>query len=113
VQGREEQAALRMVEEARALEAAGADIVLLECVPNNLGAAIRDSLQVPVIGIGAGPGVDGQILVLYDILGITQGRTPRFVKNFLLGRDAPLAAIRAYVQAVKSRSYPAEEHSFS
>jgi 3-methyl-2-oxobutanoate hydroxymethyltransferase len=113
VQGREEQAALRMLEEARALEAAGADIVLLECVPNNLGAAIRDSLQVPVIGIGAGPGVDGQILVLYDILGISQGRTPRFVKNFLLGRDAPLAAIRAYVQAVKSRSYPAEEHSFS
>ena len=113
VQGREEQAALRMIEEAKALEAAGADVVLLECVPNELGAAIRDSLRVPVIGIGAGPGVDGQILVLYDILGITQGRTPRFVKNFLLGRDAPLEALRAYVNAVKSRSYPAPEHSFS
>jgi len=88
-------------------------VVLLECVPNDLGASIRDSLRVPVIGIGAGPGVDGQILVLYDILGITQGRTPRFVKNFLQGRDAPLDALRAYVNAVKSRSYPAEEHSFS
>ena len=113
VQGREEQAAQRMIEEAMALEVAGADVVLLECVPNDLGAAIRDSLHVPVIGIGAGPGVDGQILVLYDILGITQGRTPRFVKNFLQGLDAPLDALRAYVNAVKTRSYPAAEHSFS
>ncbi len=113
VQGREEQAAQRMVEEARALESAGADIVLLECVPTSLGATITSTLQVPVIGIGAGPGVDGQILVLYDILGITQGRTPRFVKNFMRGRDAPLEAIRAYVQAVKTRAYPAAEHTFS
>jgi 3-methyl-2-oxobutanoate hydroxymethyltransferase len=74
VQGREEQAAQRMLDEARALEGAGADAVLLECVPNAVGAAIRDAVQVPVIGIGAGPGVDGQILVLYDVLGITQGR---------------------------------------
>ena len=113
VQGREEQAAQRMIEEARALEKAGADAVLLECVPNAVGAAIRDALRVPVIGIGAGPGVDGQILVLYDVLGITQGRMPRFVKNFLHGRDAPLEALRAYVRAVKDRSYPAEEHCFS
>jgi len=113
VQGREEQAALRMIEEAKALEAAGADVVLLECVPNKLGAAIRDSLQVPVIGIGAGPGVDGQILVLYDILGITQGRLPRFAKNFMRGHDNPLDALRAYVRAVRDHSYPAEEHSFS
>ena len=112
VQGREEQAAQRMIEEARELEGAGADAVLLECVPNAVGAAIRDALQVPVIGIGAGPGVDGQILVLYDVLGITQGRMPRFVKNFLHGRDAPLEALRAYVRAVKERSYPAEEHCF-
>jgi 3-methyl-2-oxobutanoate hydroxymethyltransferase len=112
VQGREEQAAQRMLADARALEAAGADAVLLECVPNAVGAAIRDALQVPVIGIGAGPGVDGQILVLYDVLGITQGRMPRFVKNFQKGRDAPLDALRAYVRAVKDRSYPAEEHCF-
>lgn len=113
VQGRNEEAAERMIDEARALEAAGADLVLLECVPSELGTAIRDALQVPVIGIGAGPGVDGQILVLYDILGITQGRMPRFVKNFMRGRDDPLEALRAYVHEVKSRAYPAEEHTFS
>jgi 3-methyl-2-oxobutanoate hydroxymethyltransferase len=113
VQGREQAAAERMIDEARALERAGADAVLLECVPNAVGAAIRDAVGVPVIGIGAGPGVDGQILVLYDVLGITQGRMPRFVKNFLKGRDAPLEAFQAYVRAVKDRSYPAEEHCFT
>src|SRR6188768_42502 len=73
VQGREGEAARRMIDEARALEGAGADIVLLECVPRDLGEAIRAALHVPVIGIGAGAAVDGQILVIYDILGITQG----------------------------------------
>ena len=67
---------------------------------------------MPVIGIGAGPHVDGQILVLYDILGITQGRMPRFVQNFMAGRDSVLEALRAYVNAVKDRSYPAEKHTF-
>ena len=113
VQGREQEAAERMIEDARSLESAGADALLLECVPNAVGAAIRDAVQVPVIGIGAGPGVDGQILVLYDMLGITQGRMPRFVKNYMTGRDSPLEAMRAYVRAVKDRSYPAEEHCFS
>jgi 3-methyl-2-oxobutanoate hydroxymethyltransferase len=113
VQGREQDSASRMLDEARALEGAGADIVLLECVPSGVGAAIRDALHVPVIGIGAGAGVDGQILVLYDILGITQGRTPRFVKNFMAGHDSVLDGVRAYVRAVKDRSYPAEEHCFS
>ncbi|HWN39217.1 MAG TPA: 3-methyl-2-oxobutanoate hydroxymethyltransferase [Gammaproteobacteria bacterium] len=113
VQGREHEAAERMLEDARALERAGADALLLECVPNPLAAAIRDAVHVPVIGIGAGPGVDGQILVLYDVLGITQGRMPRFVKNYMAGRDSPLDALRAYVRAVKDRSYPAEEHCFS
>ena len=113
VQGREHEAAERMLEDARALERAGADALLLECVPNPLAAAIRDAVHVPVIGIGAGPGVDGQILVLYDVLGITQGRMPRFVKNYMAGRASPLDALRAYVRAVKDRSYPAEEHCFS
>ncbi len=113
VQGREQQAAQRMIDQARELESAGADTLLLECVPNALGAASRDVVQIPVIGIGAGPSVDGQILVLYDVLGITQGRMPRFVKNYLTGRDSPLEALRAYVRAVKDRSYPAEEHCFS
>jgi 3-methyl-2-oxobutanoate hydroxymethyltransferase len=113
VQGREQSAAQQMIDDARALEAAGADVVLLECVPRNVGDAIRAELEVPVIGIGAGAGVDGQILVIYDILGITQGRTPRFVKNFMHGRVSVLEALKAYVQAVKDRSYPAEEHTFS
>lgn len=113
VQGRDQEVAKRMLEDARSLERAGADVLLLECVPNDLGTAIRDAVQIPVIGIGAGPGVDGQILVLYDVLGITQGRMPRFVKNYMTGRDSPLEALRAYVRAVKDRSYPAEEHCFA
>lgn len=113
VQGREPDAAQRMMESAQRLQDSGADIVLLECVPNEVGQAVTEGLEVPVIGIGAGPHVDGQILVLYDILDITQGRTPRFVKNFMQDRDAPLEALRAYVQEVKDRTYPAPEHCFS
>lgn len=113
VQGREPEKAKQMIESARKLEAAGADLLLLECVPNEVGAAIVEKTQVPVIGIGAGPHVDGQILVLYDVLNITQGRMPRFVRNFMAGHEAPLDAISAYVQAVKNREYPAPEHCFS
>ncbi|MCH7822597.1 MAG: 3-methyl-2-oxobutanoate hydroxymethyltransferase [Proteobacteria bacterium] len=113
VQGREPDQAKQMVESAKRLQDAGADIVLLECVPNEVGQATTEALEVPVIGIGAGPDVDGQILVLYDILDITQGRTPRFVKNFQQGHDSPLAALQAYVRAVKDRTYPAPEHCFS
>jgi 3-methyl-2-oxobutanoate hydroxymethyltransferase len=113
VQGRESKQAKEMLSTAERLQDAGADIVLLECVPNEVGTSITSALAVPVIGIGAGPGVDGQILVLYDILDITQGRTPRFVRNFQSGQDSPLAAVQAYVQAVRDRSYPAPEHCFS
>lgn len=113
VQGREQTVAERMLDDARSLQEAGADIVLLECVPNEVGARITRELEVPVIGIGAGPEVDGQILVLYDILEITQGRKPRFVRDFMTGAGTPRAAIEAYVQAVKSREYPAPEHCFS
>lgn len=113
VQGREPDKAKEMKAAAKRLQDAGADIVLLECVPNEVGKKITDVLEVPVIGIGAGPEVDGQILVLYDILDITQGRTPRFVKNFQAGCDSPLAALQAYVQAVKKKAYPEPEHCFS
>jgi 3-methyl-2-oxobutanoate hydroxymethyltransferase len=113
VQGREPDQARAMVDAATQMQNAGADIVLLECVPNEVGQAMAGGLDVPVIGIGAGPHVDGQILVLYDILDITQGRTPRFVRNFQRGHDSPFAALQAYVQAVKSRDYPAAEHCFS
>ena len=112
VQGREEAAAEQMRRDARALQDAGADIVLLECIPSKLGAEITAELHVPVIGIGAGPDPDGQILVLYDVLDITPGRKPRFVKNCMAGHDSPIAAVRSYVEAVKSRAYPAPEHCF-
>jgi 3-methyl-2-oxobutanoate hydroxymethyltransferase len=116
VQGREEAAAQAMVRDAEALEQAGADMLLLECVPSSLGARITRQAGVPVIGIGAGPETDGQILVLYDILviptGIGGGRTPRFVRNFMSGATGIEEAVTAYVKAVKDRSYPAAEHSF-
>ena len=113
VQGRDADEAGAIVDSAKRLQDAGADIVLLECVPNEIGKVVTEGLSVPVIGIGAGPDVDGQILVLYDVLDITQGRTPKFVQNFQTGHDSPLAALQAYVAAVKSGAYPAAEHCFS
>jgi 3-methyl-2-oxobutanoate hydroxymethyltransferase len=113
VQGREQSVAEKMLADARSLQEAGADMVLLECVPNEVGQNITEALAVPVIGIGAGPFVDGQILVLYDALGITPGRKPRFVKDFLNGADSPRAGLASYVEAVKTRTYPGSEHCFS
>jgi 3-methyl-2-oxobutanoate hydroxymethyltransferase len=112
VQGRDEAAAEQMLHDAKALEAAGADIVLLECIPAKLGVEITKALHVPVIGIGAGPDTDGQILVLYDVLNITAGRKPKFSKDFMMGTASPLEAVKAYVQAVKTRDYPGPEHCF-
>jgi 3-methyl-2-oxobutanoate hydroxymethyltransferase len=112
VQGREADAAQRMLEDALALEAAGADLLLLECIPSELGRTISQAVTVPVIGIGAGPDTDGQILVLYDVLDITSGRKPRFVRNFMDGSRSPQEAVSRYVQAVKSGEYPAPEHCF-
>jgi 3-methyl-2-oxobutanoate hydroxymethyltransferase len=112
VQGREAAAGEQMRRSAQDLEQAGADIVLLECIPSELGQAITAELDVPVIGIGAGPRTDGQILVLYDILDITTGRKPRFVRNFMEGAGTNLAALKRYVEAVKKGEYPAPEHGF-
>ena len=112
VQGRERETAARLLDESKRLEAAGADVVLLECVPAQLGKAITTELHVPVIGIGAGPDTDGQILVLYDMLDITTGRRPRFVRNFMEGAGDNLEALKRYVRAVKQREYPAPEHCF-
>lgn len=112
VQGRDEEGAEQMRRDAKLLESAGADVVLLECIPSALGAQITAELHVPVIGIGAGPDTDGQILVLYDLLDITTGRKPRFAKNFMAGVDSPLQALKNYGEAVRDRSYPAPEHCF-
>jgi len=113
VQGRDPKQAQQMLEGAKRLQDCGADIVLLECVPNEVGEAIHEAIDLPVIGIGAGPHVDGQILVVYDVLDITPGKKPKFVRNFMAGEDAPLDALRSYVEAVKDRSYPGPEHCFS
>jgi 3-methyl-2-oxobutanoate hydroxymethyltransferase len=114
VQGRSPAQAELIHRDALALQEAGADLLVLECVPTALAAEISRDLQIPTIGIGAGPGCDGQVLVLYDLLGITptRGKPPRFVKNFLTeGRDIR-AAVAAYVAAVKSGAFPAPEHGF-
>ena len=112
VQGRNEKEAQAMLADARAMEDAGADILLLECVPSLLAAEITAAVEVPVIGIGAGPLCDAQVLVLYDMLGITPGKRPRFSKDFLQQSGDIRSAVRAYVQAVKDGSFPADEHSF-
>ena len=112
VQGRDDKQAQAMLKDARAMEEAGADCLLLECVPSVLAAEITAAVSVPVIGIGAGPQCDAQVLVLYDMLGITPGKRPRFSKDFLQEAGDIRAAVRAYVQAVKDGSFPADEHSF-
>src|SRR5699024_3691039 len=112
VQGREKDVAEAMIRDAQTLEQAGADMLLLECVPSSLGAEITANADVPVIGIGAGTATDGQILVIYDILGISPGRKPRFVQDFMQQADSVEAAVAAYVQAVKSGAYPDTQHAF-
>jgi 3-methyl-2-oxobutanoate hydroxymethyltransferase len=112
IQGREQGAAERVVEEALAVQAAGAELLVLEGVPTSLGERVTRALEIPVIGIGAGPGCDGQVLVLHDMLGITPGRRPKFSKDFLAGRDSIAAAIAAYAEDVRSGAFPAPEHCF-
>src|SRR5690348_11121562 len=112
VQGRESGAAKQMIRDAQSLEEAGADMLLLELVPSELAAKITAKAKVPVIGIGAGAKVDGQILVLYDMLDITPGRRPKFVRNFMGEGGTPAKAVAAFVKAVRDGSYPAPEHTF-
>jgi len=113
VQGRDDEAAKRLLDESLGLEQAGASMLVLECVPSALAKQISERLRIPVIGIGAGVACDGQVLVLYDLLGITPGKRPRFSHNFLEGeRDIP-AALKAYVKAVKGKQFPASEHTLA
>jgi 3-methyl-2-oxobutanoate hydroxymethyltransferase len=112
VQGKQEDAADKLVADAKALEAAGAALVLMEAMPAAVAGRVTQSLTVPTIGIGAGVEVCGQVLVVYDMLDIFPGRKARFVKNFMEGAPSVRAAIEAYVKAVKAKSFPAPEHSF-
>ncbi len=112
VQGREADAAAKMVQDAKLLEQAGADMLILECVPAELATTISQSLNIPVIGIGAGKDCDGQVLVLYDMLGLTPGKRPRFSHDFLADNGHIPAAIGAYVEAVKQGTFPTVEQQF-
>ena len=112
VQGRGVHEAQHMIREAVSLQDAGAQMLVLECIPSTLAEEITRALDIPVIGIGAGPHTDGQVLVLYDILGISAGRKPRFAKDFLQGRNSVREAVDAYVTDVKEQRYPAPENTF-
>ncbi len=113
VQGREHATAAKMIEDARALEDAGADMLLLECVPMELAREITANAKVPVIGIGAGPSVDGQILVLYDILDIAPGKRTRFSRNYIEHSGSIHAAVARYVADVRDGSFPTAEYAFT
>ena len=112
VQGRDEDSASRILEDAKSLQQAGIQILVLECIPAALGKLISDTLTIPVIGIGAGVDCDGQVLVTYDMLGISRGHKAKFVKNFAQSQNNLDDAIRAYVDAVKQGQYPGPEHSY-
>lgn len=112
IQGRESDAAEAMVQDARAMEAAGADVLVVECIPAALGRRLAAELAIPVIGIGAGAGCDGQILVVQDMLGITPGRAPKFARDFMPGATGIADAVSRYVAAVRDGSFPAAEHEF-
>jgi len=110
VQGKTEASASSLRDDADALAAAGIDLLVLEMVPAALAGEITDRLAVPTIGIGAGPRCSGQVLVLYDMLGIYPGKPARFVRNFMTGKGDVEAAVAAYVSAVKDGSFPGPEH---
>ncbi len=112
VQGKEEEKAAQLLEEARILEEAGCFALVLECVPSPLAQAISRSLKIPVIGIGAGPGCDGQVLVLQDLLGCSKSFRPRFVRTFMEGFDLMKQALNDYDKAVKERSFPSTKESY-
>jgi 3-methyl-2-oxobutanoate hydroxymethyltransferase len=113
VQGKSKSQAIELQEDAKALQQAGASLLVLECVPTGLGREISAALEIPVIGIGAGPGCDGQVLVMHDMLGITLGHRPRFVRDFMAGASSITEAMRLYVAAVRDGSYPTTGESFS
>ncbi|EIE1465645.1 3-methyl-2-oxobutanoate hydroxymethyltransferase [Campylobacter upsaliensis] len=111
VQGKSKEAARKLIDDAKAVQDAGASMVLMECVPSKLAKKITQILEVPTIGIGAGKHCDGQVLVYHDFLGLHQGFKPKFVKQF--ANLNPNEGIKAYINAVKSGEFPSEEYSFS
>jgi 3-methyl-2-oxobutanoate hydroxymethyltransferase len=113
VQGRSEAAAERLLADARAIVEAGASLLVLECVPLELARRITAAIEIPTIGIGAGPHCDGQVLVLHDMLGLRHGRRPRFVRDFLVTGGSVQGAFEAYVREVREGTFPAAEHGYA
>jgi len=112
VQGKTEDSARRLLEDARAIQEAGAAMLVLEAIPATLAKQVTAALSIPTIGIGAGKDCSGQVLVLHDMLDIYPGRKARFVRNFMNGAAGVQEAIRRYVEAVKSGTFPGQEHTF-
>ena len=112
VQGREESAAEALRRDARNLAEAGASLLIIEAIPAQLAKSITDSVSIPTVGIGAGPDTDGQVLVLYDVLGLFPRKRPKFSKDFLEGKGAVLEAVKGFVENVRARRFPGPEHSF-
>ena len=112
VQGKTSAAAEQLKVDAAAVQAAGASLLLLEAIPATLGKEVTEAVTMPTIGIGAGPDCSGQVLVMHDLLGVFPGHKPRFVKNFMEGQSSIEAGVRAYVAAVKDKSFPAAEHCY-
>ncbi len=112
VQGKDEAGAQQILRDAAELQQAGVGMLVLEMVPAMLARDIAGALAIPVIGIGAGVGCDGQVLVMHDMLGVYPGKTPKFARNFMLGADSVQAALAEYVKSVKDGSFPAAKHSF-
>ncbi|CAK0776906.1 3-methyl-2-oxobutanoate hydroxymethyltransferase [Gammaproteobacteria bacterium] len=113
VQGREPDQAATILNDALALEEAGAELLVLECVPIALAQQISAALKIPTIGIGAGVHCDGQVLVLYDMLGIVTGKRPRFSRNFMPGSNSVREAVAIFVREVKEGTFPGAEHSYT
>ena len=112
VQGREESAAEALRRDARNLEEAGASLLIIEAIPAQLAKSITDGVSIPTVGIGAGPDTDGQVLVLYDVLGLFPRKSPKFSKDFLEGNGSVLEAVKDFVEDVRTRRFPGPEHSF-
>ena len=112
VQGKDVAAAQKLLDDAKALEAAGAFSIVLECVPAALAAKVSEVISIPTIGIGAGNGCDGQVLVCNDLLGVSNGFTPKFVKKYRNLHQEIVGAVYEYISDVRDRSFPAPEHTF-
>ncbi len=112
VQGRDDATARRLRADARAVQDAGADLLVLECVPAALAAEITSDLSIPTIGIGAGVDCDGQVLVIQDLLGMGSGKRPRFTRDFLADTNSIVGAVAGYARAVRAREFPGPEHSY-